>query len=491
MSKTLKILMLEDSAADAELNEIALREAGVDLVARRAGSTGELERALLDFSPDLVLSELGLDGTDCLSALALVRESLPRVPIIFVTGAAGEDMVPGILEKGAADFVPKNGLSRLAPAVMRAMEQAARIEDRDAAARELAFSEERYRAIFHATGIATFTMDENATVLFVNDEFERMCGLAAADVNGKIGVADLLADDIEKESFRLVHKELLGMRSPEPLRFEAKVRLQSGEEIDVLINMALLPDSGIGVVSLIDISREKSYEEQLEERAGRLREFLTVASHELRQPITIIQGYTATLNQFVTQLSPESVREIYAAMNSSAERLTRIVEELMDVNRIEKEEVALNRRPCDFSAVLGGAVEAMVSRGARNGFAVATSGLSHEIFVDPERISQCLMALLENAVNFSPGDTPVDITADLWHDMLEVRVMDRGPGVPEGSHEKVFERFFQVEDAIHHSRPGIGLGLYIAHEIVSAHGGTITCEERPGGGSIFRFNIPC
>jgi signal transduction histidine kinase len=304
-------------------------------------------------------------------------------------------------------------------------------------------------------------------------------------------VPEILTDDIERESFRRFHEEVLSKRATGALHFEAVLLVKPGGNINVLASMALLPGSRTSIVSLIDISREKSYEEQLEERAGRLREFLTIASHELRQPITIIQGYTATLNQFVSQLSPESVREIYQAMNSSAERLTRIVEELMDVNRIEKEEVALDRRACDFSPVLAGAVEAMRSRGAHSEFSTAVNGLDRQIFIDPERISQCLMALLENAVNFSPDRSPVDITADLWHDMLEVRVMDRGPGVPEGSREKVFERFFQVEEALHHSKPGIGLGLYIAHEIVCAHGGTITCEDRGGGGSVFRFNIPC
>jgi two-component system sensor histidine kinase KdpD len=92
-------------------------------------------------------------------------------------------------------------------------------------------------------------------------------------------------------------------------------------------------------------------------------------------------------------------------------------------------------------------------------------------------------------VKFSPPASFIDIEVQSSGDTLEVAVLDRGNGIPEASREKVFDRFYQVEEALHHSKPGMGLGLYIASQIVDAHGGRIWVEERDGGGSAFKFTI--
>jgi signal transduction histidine kinase len=98
--------------------------------------------------------------------------------------------------------------------------------------------------------------------------------------------------------------------------------------------------------------------------------------------------------------------------------------------------------------------------------------------------------LLENAVKFSDPGTPIDVEVSREDGQVLVSVMDRGIGIREDDRERVFDRFYQVEDALHHSKQGIGLGLYIAKEIVNGHSGKIWCEARPGGGSIFRFTLP-
>jgi two-component system sensor histidine kinase KdpD len=110
--------------------------------------------------------------------------------------------------------------------------------------------------------------------------------------------------------------------------------------------------------------------------------------------------------------------------------------------------------------------------------------------VDPVKLAQLLVILLDNAVKFSPPESPIDIEASVYDGDLLVSVKDRGSGIPMTETRKVFERFYQLEDALHHSSQGIGLGLYIAKKIVEAHGGEIWCELREGGGSVFSFILP-
>ena len=101
-----------------------------------------------------------------------------------------------------------------------------------------------------------------------------------------------------------------------------------------------------------------------------------------------------------------------------------------------------------------------------------------------------LVILLDNGIHHSSYHRPVEVVGDLEGRDARISVLDRGIGVPETDREQIFERFYQVEDAIHHQSPGIGLGLFIARQIVQAHGGRIWYEPRDGGGSIFRFTIP-
>ena len=109
--------------------------------------------------------------------------------------------------------------------------------------------------------------------------------------------------------------------------------------------------------------------------------------------------------------------------------------------------------------------------------------------VDPLKFKRLIDILLDNAIKFSEDSTPVEIDVKKSGGVTTVAVMDRGIGVPAEARDKVFNRFYQVEDVRHHSSVGLGLGLYLAREIVAAHDGTIEVDERPGGGSIMRFTI--
>jgi signal transduction histidine kinase len=109
--------------------------------------------------------------------------------------------------------------------------------------------------------------------------------------------------------------------------------------------------------------------------------------------------------------------------------------------------------------------------------------------VDPERIHDLLVILMDNAVKYSPEVTDVEVTIEAAED--EVSVLDRGIGVSAEHREKIFERFYQVEEAQYHSTPGLGLGLFLARQIVDGHGGRLCYETREGGGSAFRFTLPC
>lgn len=360
-------------------------------------------------------------------------------------------------------------------------------ESRVAEAR-LKESEERYRTVFESTGTAMCIVNAEARITFLNHEFERITGYAADDLVNKAIFTDFLAGG-GGESFHAHQEEIRRGGGVSPKHFECSFRASDGKILHMLANLGFMPVLDSSAVSLIDITREKEYEEDLRERAERLRDFLVVASHELRHPISIVKGYAHTLMEYMDTMPKELIDEVLRDVEMSTDRLTRYVEQLLDISRIEQGRVIVAKQSMDPEELVETAIEGMKVMAYDNIFKTRVADGSLNVNVDPEKFVQLLNILIDNAAKFSPPGSEVDVETERSGDMLVVSVLDRGDGVPEDAREKVFDRFFQVADAAHHSKIGLGLGLHIAKQIAEAHGGTIWIEPRQGGGSIFRFTV--
>ncbi|OHC65656.1 MAG: hypothetical protein A3H93_18710 [Rhodocyclales bacterium RIFCSPLOWO2_02_FULL_63_24] len=185
MPAELKILLLEDEPIDAELAMRALRKAGIDFSSLRVESRDAFVAALDDFRPDIILADYRLPAFDGLQALAIAIERAPDVPFIFVSGAMGEEFAIETLHQGAADYVLKDRLGKLAPAVSRALQEAAERRLRQRAEAELAASEERFRNIAESAQDGLITVDQSETITYWNRAAERMFGYSAAETLGR------------------------------------------------------------------------------------------------------------------------------------------------------------------------------------------------------------------------------------------------------------------------------------------------------------------
>ncbi|RJP30501.1 MAG: HAMP domain-containing protein [Actinobacteria bacterium] len=239
-----------------------------------------------------------------------------------------------------------------------------------------------------------------------------------------------------------------------------------------------------------NLARVLSIEEERLSREEGLKDFIDIASHEIRHPITILKGYAITLKERWDRLDEERIKEILHAMDSGADRLNRLADALLDVSRIERGRFTVHKREVFLGELIEQAVVDMRHKGAKNDFRVSAAGGGDTAWVDPDKTLELLTILLDNAVEFSPLDSRIDIEVEIREHEVVVCVGDRGQGIGAGDLERIFERFYQVEDALHHSKPGMGMGLYIAREIATAHGGRIWCERREGGGSSFVFSFP-
>ncbi len=363
------------------------------------------------------------------------------------------------------------------------------VTERKASEEALRESEEKYRAVFEATGTAMCIVEADGLISFANQEFLGIAGLAAFEPGGRTGLSKLLLEE-DRETFtrNLRHAE----RGPAqvPLRFPLRLHKSSGEVVHTLASMVRVPGTDTMVLSLIDVTREWRYERTLEEQTQQLRDFLSIASHELRHPITLIKGYVELLTE---ELEGEAVsgpaQLSLQRIQTSTDRLTLLGEELMDASRIEQDSFILMKTRLNLLELVRQAVREIEERGVECSFSVRLANPCGEIEADRDKVYRLLIILIENAAKFSPRDALVEVEVAEQPTGQTVSVLDRGVGIPEGERAKVFDRFYQVEDVLHHSN-GLGLGLYIATEIVESHGGRIWTASREGGGSIFSFFLP-
>ncbi len=362
------------------------------------------------------------------------------------------------------------------------------ITERKAVEEALRTSEEKYRAIFEATGTAVCMLDAEGLISFANQEFAGITGYSMQILEGRKQLSALVLKEDRDTFERNLHNAMRGPAQV-PTRFPLRLYRRSGEEVHTLGNMARIPGTDTVVISLIDVTRERIYERTLEERTQQLRDFLSIASHELRHPITLIKGYLELLSEELEENASDSILLSLKRVQTSTERLTLLGDELMDASRIEQDSFNLLKTSLHLEDLALRAVREMELRGIDNTFSLRMLNQCGAVEVDREKIYRLLVILLENAAKFSPPMGRVEMEIEEHHGEQVVSVLDHGIGIPDGERMKIFDRFYQVEDVLHHSI-GLGLGLYIATEIVEVHGGRIWCNSREDGGSVFSFSIP-
>ncbi len=330
--------------------------------------------------------------------------------------------------------------------------------------------------------------DALGQVVVFNRAAERLTGIRAAQALG----ADLrkalpLADGDGRcwwEQSRPY--DGLSIRTRHP---ERSLYLPDGTELLVSIGYARAPRSGQpepgGVRRLTVTLRSASARARLERTRADL---VSTVAHELRSPLTSVKGFTATLLAKWPRFTDDQKRVMLETVNADADRVTRLITELLDVSRIEAGRVEIHTELVDVPARAAKIIAGRVAAGDPEGrFAIERTGELPETWLDADKIDQILANLIENAVRHGAGTvTTVISPADVHGGPgVAVAVRDEGPGIAPEFAPRVFRQFWRAK-----RRGGAGLGLFIVKGLVEAHGGAITVGRAPGGGAEFRFTVP-
>nr|WP_281427752.1 sensor histidine kinase KdpD [Methylogaea oryzae] len=211
-------------------------------------------------------------------------------------------------------------------------------------------------------------------------------------------------------------------------------------------------------------------------------------SHDLRTPLTNIVGASGALVVNDASLQPEDRRELNRAIHEEALRMSDLTSKLLDMARLEGGEIALDRQWYALEEIVGSALGQLEKPLQDRPVTVRLPEGVPLVWVDAVLLQQVLVNLLDNAVKYTPPGSPIDITAELSPYRLTIAVEDRGPGIPAGMEQKLFDKFYRLQ--AESAQSGVGLGLAICRAAVQAHGGEMSVESRQGGGAAFSLTLP-
>jgi PAS domain S-box-containing protein len=217
-------------------------------------------------------------------------------------------------------------------------------------------------------------------------------------------------------------------------------------------------------------------------------DFLSIASHELKTPLTTVKGYVQMLNRFMPENSSDKFKDIIDKTGIYIERLNNLISELLDVSRIQTGNIELHKEPFDFDKMVYETVEGM--QAANRDHNIVVKGKTTNKYVgDESHLIQVMNNLLSNAIKYSPNSRDIEVYLSLVSNYLKVSVIDYGMGIGMEDQKRIFERFYRVGDIQQHF-PGMGIGLYVCDQIIKNHDGTLWVESEKGKGSTFSFTLP-
>lgn len=509
MAKPLRVLIVEDSEDDAELLLNQLRRGGYSPSFERVETAAGMRAALTNQQWDIVISDHAMPQFSSLAALAVLKESGLDLPFIIVSGEIGEDVAVEVMRSGAHDYVMKGKLARLVPAIERELQEAKVRRKRRLAEESLrkAHDELELRvrqrtaelnAIIDSITDGLVIYNLSGEIVRMNSAAEEILGIrqeqteepaARRAETATIEMADgkpCSAQDmatLKDLHGKAVHGLLLGIRGPDG----AKVWLSASTAPIVNEFGEMLGD----VLTFADVTRQHELQQQAEE-AVKLRDvFLSVASHELKTPLTSLLGYSQVLRRQMDKtgnVDEERLRHVLRTIEQQSNKLANLINQLLDVSRIETGKLMLDCQAADISSIVHVAITDARQKGSQHKITLTTTGRL-EALVDALRLEQVLANLLDNAIKYSPDSELIEVDVSAPGDKtVRIAVTDHGMGVPLAHREHIFDRFYQAER--HYPLGGLGLGLFISKQIVELHDGTIEAQFPAEGGTRMVITLP-
>jgi PAS domain S-box-containing protein len=348
-------------------------------------------------------------------------------------------------------------------------------------------TEEMFRLAVESCPNGMIMVDGGGRIVMVNTETERLFGYAREELLNK--PVDLLVHERLRGQYRRYRDSLDGNLDPRRISTGQNLfgRRKDGSEfpVEVGLNPIKIRD-GVLVLSVIVDITERQRNDRLKD------EFVSTVSHELRTPLTSIAGSLGLLAGGAAGQMPERAMRLLKIAHKNSERLVRLINDILDIEKIESGKIELDLKRVDLRELAEQAIEA--NRGFAQSYGAQIvldpAAASAHVRADADRLVQVITNLLSNAIKFSPPEGEVLVGIECRANDVHLTVRDHGSGIPDEFKSRIFQKFAQADATDARQKGGTGLGLSIVRQIVTLLGGSVGFADAPGGGTIFHVDLP-
>ena len=340
----------------------------------------------------------------------------------------------------------------------------------------------RLAAIVESSNDAIVGLTLAGLITSWNEAAERMYGYGEQEAVGK-HITLIIPRALQQEEEEILEQLRQGSR----IQHYETVRLRKdGRPIEVSLSISPIRDRAGTIIGAAKIARDITERKEFERRKD---EFIAMASHELKTPLTSLNGFLQLLDRHMGKRQDERGIVIMNRVKREVNRLIKLVADLLDISKIQIGQLEYQEESFNLDALVQEIVE-MLQAGIASHRIRVEGQTRAVVFADKGRIGQVLTNLLTNAIKYSPQATSVIVRLSTDEENATVSVRDFGDGIAKEYQQKIFERYYQVSDSGTRPFAGLGIGLYLAKEIVKRHGGSIRVESTQGEGSVFSFTLP-
>ena len=496
-------MIIEDDLIDAEYLLRILQHSNDDFLDTRLDIDirdrySEALSTLREKEFDLILLDLNLpDVPNIQHSIHTLRSTYPYVPLIVMTGLKDKEQALISLRNGAQDYLIKGETTpgELRRSITYAIERHRLKSKLEETVIALEQKSSILRSILNHMGDGVIVMDRSGKLTMFNSAAAKMVDLVWSTEGARNRLEEhsvfdplcceaIFAPDLPvSPALQGEHVDDAEMRVISP---------ESNEERYISVTARPIDDhshSFSGCVAVLhDITQRRNVEKLKDE-------FVSVVSHELRTPLTSISGSLRLLLGGVTGILPVKTEEMISIAHRNSERLIRLINDLLDIQKLEAGKLELDLQPVQVSTLIAKGIELNKGYAQKHGVTFSFSDYTSEDLLiqgDEHWLQQVLANLLSNAAKFSnPGDSVVISLKKAPLKKVQVNVTDQGPGVPEEFHASIFEKFSQADSSTTRQKGGTGLGLNICKSIIELHQGEIGFSSVRGGGATFYFTLSC
>jgi len=481
-------LLIEDDPDDVLLLKDCLAEIGMGKI--KLDYTDRLSKGLIQLGGgnyNVVLLDLNLPDSRGLETLNTTIKRFPKLPVVVLSGLADDVITIEAVRRGAQDYLVKGDIS--GPLVMRVIRYAIERKQVEAVLRA---SEARYRTLVETSPNGITLADLDGNVILCNQQAARLHGFDNPEAMIGTHVLKLVVPGERQLAALNTHKTLSEGRVTNA---EYTMLRKDGSQFPAEFSTALIRNTAGTPTGFIGITRDISERKQALEAENRLgiikEEFLSSVANQLRTPLLSLMGFLDLLRNEDVNIS-EVINKFLARAAKDANHLLDLVNELLDFSLVESGKLALNLEYVDLHKLIEDVLESLKEQAEVKRISLNFTPMNETLAadLDPGRMRRVLTTLVENAINFSMVDGKVFVTCKLMNDTIIINVIDEGKGLSPEDSSRIFDKYYQFDHPMDPNKPGMGLGLYIAMQVVNAHRGRLTVSSQLHAGSTFTITIP-